>query len=380
VLFFVLWVRVSVIRALVLLAATVFWVMVVNTGRIVLVTWAAPTWELDLLSGWRHELLGLAFVGLTLGLLVSTDRFYRVLSGGMADFWFGLAEPWREWRLRRQAEREFWEAVSADSPPPSLESDEAPPPVVLAAIEPAPPPEPTRWPALGETLLAWRGLAVSYSILSAAMPILFWPSIRMALGAPAPEPELVVRLHRLGAEVMPRSMGPFHQLDFRTERREMGSEFGQFSRTWRYRFDHHLATASVDYLFAGWHELSLCYAWGGWTLVRRSGEPQAIVTAELSKGTGEYGTLFFSIIDARGVPQSPNLVQRWLDRYAVWQEPSLSSLWERIRKRGKYYQVQLLVTSGRPLSPEERKQAVNIFLNVRRRAMEGVGHARSDTP
>jgi hypothetical protein len=223
-------------------------------------------------------------------------------------------------------------------------------------------------------------LAVSYSVLAAAMPILFWPSIRVALGGPAPEAELVVRLHRLGAEVMPESMGPFHRLDFRTERRKMFSDFGQFSRTWRYGSGDHEAAASVDYLFAGWHELSVCYANGGWALVRRSDEPPRIAAAELSKGTGEYGTLFYSIIDARGVPRSPSLAERSLDRIAIWREPSLSSLWERIRMRGKLYQVQLLVTGGRPLSPDERKQAREFFLNVRRRAMEGVGHARSDTP
>src|SRR5262249_30015599 len=53
VLFHLLWSRASVPRGLFLLSATVFWVLIVNIGRIVLVTTAATRWDVDLLGGWR---------------------------------------------------------------------------------------------------------------------------------------------------------------------------------------------------------------------------------------------------------------------------------------------------------------------------------------
>ena len=54
VLAYALWVRTSIARALVLLAAAVFWVLVANTARIVLVAYATARWDVDFLTGWRH--------------------------------------------------------------------------------------------------------------------------------------------------------------------------------------------------------------------------------------------------------------------------------------------------------------------------------------
>src|SRR5262249_1414376 len=153
-------------------------------------------------------------------------------------------------------------------------------------------------------------------------------------------------------------------------------EFGEHSRCWSYRFGPHQAVASVDYLFSDWHDLTNCYQGGGWALHRRTieDEPGAFATGDFTKGTAEHGTLYFSAIDSRGLILAPGESRRWYDRLAVWREPTWNSLWERFQKRGRLYQVQLYIQSGRPLTALEREQARAFFLEVRKRAMKGAGH------
>jgi hypothetical protein len=355
---------------LALLAATAYWVVMANAVRIVLVTWAAARSSVDLASGWRHEALGLALTVLTLGLLASTDRLYQSTAAGLGGAWSrAVAAPWRRWRRRRLRAQKAWESLADDVPAVF------PRPAAPAGQPVAPATEPTRWPRPAETVLAGRAAALAYAALAALLLVLFWPALRVALGASAPASAIVTRLGALDAGALPGLDGPFRRIGFNVERRETGSEFGEHSRTWIYAFGPHQALLSVDYLFPGWHELTMCYANGGWTLLRRAGVPGGTVVADLSKGTGDHSTLFFSVIDARGFPLSPGLRRRWYDRLAVWEEPSLRSLWERLRTRGQFYQVQLLVTGGRPLSGAERDRASAFFLEGRARAMRGAGHA-----
>ncbi len=379
VLAYALWVRTSIARALVLLAAAVFWVLVANTARIVLVAYATARWDVDFLTGWRHAALGLVLLALPLGLLASTDRLYRVIADAANLAWRGLADALSRRRELREAERSYWQAPVANLDPRAANTPSA----GASAVRPTPlrvAPGVTRWPRLRETALAGRGLTIAFASLAVALTALFFPLIRVALGAAIARPELARRLDGLKQETMPDRFGPFQLLDGSTEKREMGSEFGEDSRTWRYRFGPHQAIVSVDSLFGGWHELSMCYANGGWDLRSRVGSLDGTVHAEFSQLSDERGMLLFSVIDARGKVLATSRRERWMDRIAVWREPSLGAFLERVRKRGKFFQVQLLVTSGRPLTAEERREARAFFVAARDKVIEGAGLTRPVGP
>lgn len=371
--FFGFWRGYSPVRLLALLVASAFWVVVVNTGRIVLVIWAVARTELDLVGGWRHEAVGLAVVVVTLGLLASTDRLFAPTVQALRSVWSALiVVPWREWRRRRK--RRSGQLLG---PPFAMGNAPAPAPApaqsCVEAFEPRPA-EPTRWPLPGQTALAGRVMATAYAGLAVVVLVLFWPAVRVAFGASAPVAALVTRLDTLAEESLPATSGAFRRLDFHLEERESASEFGKYSRIWSYAFGTHQAVVSVDYPFGGWHELTQCYTNGGWTLLKREGVAERVVDVSLNNGTSEDASLLFSVIDVRGRPVSPSLKRRWYDRLAVWEEPSVSSLWDRLKNRGYYYQVQLLVTGGEPLTAEESEQAFAFFREVRDLAMRGAGH------
>jgi hypothetical protein len=290
----------------------------------------------------------------------------------------------RQWRLRRQLERDYWRSLETNAEPHPLPAlaEPDPEPDEPEEAPSAAPVEPTRWPLPGQTILNRRGILLGYSLLAVGLFICSWPAIGVSVGAPAVRSRLHNRLAALSADSMPETSGPFRRKSFHAEQRQTGSEFGECSRTWRYGFGPHLAFVSVDFVFPGWHELTSCYANGGWTAHTRvrGNQPEIPVEANFTKGTGEYGTLFFSVIDARGVVVSPSLRQRWIDRIAVWREPSWAGLQERFKERGKYYQVQLYTLSGRPLTSEERAEAIHFFRAVRERAREEAGHAGPKTP
>jgi exosortase/archaeosortase family protein len=97
-LFYGFWRKFSAVCLVVLLAATAFWAVVVNIGRIVLVTWVVARSGMDLLGGWRHEAVGLAVVVLTLGLIASTDRLYPPVARGVRFVgWATFVVPWQKW-------------------------------------------------------------------------------------------------------------------------------------------------------------------------------------------------------------------------------------------------------------------------------------------
>ena len=69
------------VRAVLLLAASVFWAGLMNMLRVVTVTLAQSWCGVDLSAGWRHETLGFVTVGLALLLVASTDRLLAFLLG-----------------------------------------------------------------------------------------------------------------------------------------------------------------------------------------------------------------------------------------------------------------------------------------------------------
>lgn len=75
----------TVLRATILIGTGVFWALLMNTCRVLAIAVGQVWWDLNLLSGWRHDAIGYAAMLLAIPFLMSTDQFVQFLFGGIAD-------------------------------------------------------------------------------------------------------------------------------------------------------------------------------------------------------------------------------------------------------------------------------------------------------
>ena len=78
---FVVAARRPLIWSVLLLVASVCWAGLSNIGRVVAIAVAQARYHVDWSTGWQHEALGFAVIGLALLMLVCTDRFLAFLLG-----------------------------------------------------------------------------------------------------------------------------------------------------------------------------------------------------------------------------------------------------------------------------------------------------------
>jgi exosortase len=340
-LFYVLRTGKTPFRAGVLLAAGAFWVLLGNTARITIVAYVMARWGFDWSTGPRHEALGLLILAAVLGLTVSTDQLFRFLTA--------LAKvPWIQPLIRE---------------PRSLDSEGA------AESQVA---EPTSYPDVRATWLGSRRVASAFGVIGLAQVVWLWPQLADAL---TPD-RIVERLQVLKEDDLPDHCGAARRDSFEIKERETGSDFGNFSRSWRYRLANRVVVVSVDYPFRGWHELTNCYGSVGWTLqqrVIRAGESGTFVTAALQQPEGRLGTLLFGLDDLDGAPLEPRSMGSPLaylrNRLAILGTPP-EQLGRRLATRyeamPRGYQIQLLIESDTPLSETEQIEARAFFDKVRR--------------
>jgi exosortase len=246
-LFLILRARRHWVRAVTLLLAATGWVLLGNVVRIVAVAYLGARWGIDVGEGWRHEAIGLVVLLAVLGLVASTDRLLGLAS--RAGWWL-----WREMRRARQPPPSYWEP--GPGTPVRLEEKRlTPPPGPLA---------PTRLPALRTAWPASWPVALAFGVLGLVQLAglrLAWADLSR-FSAPA----LAWALDGLTADDMPAQWGPFVRQEFKTAHagtdptgaaaRFLPDLGGKSSRVWLYQFLDRVAAVSVDYPFAGWHELS----------------------------------------------------------------------------------------------------------------------------
>jgi hypothetical protein len=137
---------------------------------------------------------------------------------------------------------------------------------------------------------------------------------------------------------------------------------GVYSKVWHFQRSDLVASIALDYPFAGYHDVTVCYTVQGWkVLERRSSQvkdskgtvPCAEVQMEDEKGL--RGALWFSTVNEQGewveLPVSERaFVDRWKISGRV--EPTT-------------YRLQVLVTTFAPLPPAEQAQVRQLFENAR---------------
>jgi exosortase len=320
-LFFVLLVRRPPVRAALLVAAAVAWALTANMARVVVVASLSASHGLDLTTGRRHEAVGFVLFGVVLALVWSTDKLLEFLA--------------------------------APTGAPMSASD----PCVVA-----PPPRP--WFAAWPVALAFLAVPALHFWAYGRADAREWPAAADAVAA-------------LDADALPACCALWERQGFTTETRDPGSSYGETSRAWTYRHGADVATASLDYPFPDWHDLTRCYTSQGWVIDEETvhdaagaGDvPGGYVEVKLSQPAYQCGYLLFCQFDGRGRPLPPRHggARLALSRH----ESALRQLGQLVRGSpaappdepgGPVYQFQLLWEGSAPPTPVQQQQARVLFL------------------
>lgn len=277
--------RRSLVQAALLIVSAALWAAAMNVFRIVVVILLQAWFQEDWTSGWRHELIGYVALGLAMLLLWSTDRLIYLATAPILERekseslytqlnpliliynrWIGgSTEPFRQ--VARP---------TTDAPPAAPAFSAAPAIGVALAIG---------------TVLGIAGFPASWGVIRAAerQTIRSLEELRIPQGA------------------LPEEVGDWRLAEFSTERRDSGSQFGEWSAVWNYQTNELNARVSLDYFFSGWHDLMFCYQMIGWTVLEReavveeNGASQT-VSVVLLNPSGQRALLLYSLFELSGQP------------------------------------------------------------------------------
>ena len=343
------------LHAVLLIAASVFWSVVVNTVRVTLIVLAAVRWDIDLSGGWQHQVLGHALALAGLLLLLSTDQLTAGLLASVLDF------------RRAQMKGEHDRAPLASDPLSRLWN------ALIACVS-----EDASKPSEGFETAASLTTARQRSLL-AAVPFGCLGALQLVLLLVPHTPE--IRADRLATafqeDWLPQRLGSWERSEYRAHDRERNSDEGQYSRHWVYPSENHVASVSVDFPFLGWHELTRCYKSRGWTeekrTVRRVKNGGSIVQVDLSKPNGEAGYLLFSLFDGAAQPVEPRSTHWTGIRGKLARSPLLPLLGIGGRAASSTQttlQIQVFVGSSYPLEQSHRQIVDDTYVNIRHRIVE----------
>lgn len=356
--------RYPAIPALLLLASSVFWAVVANILRIVLLVVLRVGYGVDLSSGVGHTLLGLATFGIALGLLFSTDRLLLFL----------LAPT----KLKRA---EGGDSVADTSELPVSEAhDDDPHGLNSSAGVPS-----------SQHLHSILG-RVTAAIVSVGFLLLAATQLWLFLNAPSSMDlqtvfvgENKTEIEQLGLAVDSKAIQsvPEDWKFVRFTNEKPSNQTAVRSATWTFRRGDTPAIISLDYPFQGWHELPICYSGQGWELSTRRvmtgadriADEVATLVFDLEKPTGDFGLVMVSLFDRKGERLVPPPTLGW-----SW-ERLLENVTSRLTRYGieadqvlPVYQFQILVTSKSPLTSFERQKIAELYFAARK---ELVSHLSS---
>jgi len=318
--FYMFWRRRSFWRLLVCLPFVFAGVLLGNVIRICFGAWLQFYHHVDILSGWRHETVGLILLLGYVILILSLDEWL--------DF---LTQP-----VRPASPRPLDPFAN---PLPELT---APKPVALresiAAAAPA-------W------LLA---VAVGFALVGvAALGVRLTTHKRQFLLAGHSS------LSASATFNLPAKIGEWQQLDAAAPFHKAQTQ-GINSQVWNFQNGPLVASVAIDYPFRGYHDVTECYRLVGWTIDHSQRETPvdsgiSDMSVELSRQPVSHASLWFSTVDETGNwLERPAAVKGFLERWQVSGQVQPNS-----------YRVQLLVTGYAPLLPAEREAARQLFVAAR---------------
>ncbi|HEX3315395.1 MAG TPA: exosortase U [Gemmataceae bacterium] len=338
-LFLILWMRRSWVRGVLLMVASVGWVLVCNVLRIVIIAFMldrfGPDWDLS--DGLRHSILGFGCFSLAVLLIWSTDRF----------FLFFLPR-WNS------------EAPAASVPAPAADPEQ---PTI---------PKTVRFADLCR--LASLPLATAFGIVL----VLHFAIHSFILPDVTASPEFGDRVQKIGKKSLPTAIEQHRMMAFGTDRRGTGSAFGENSKQWIYGKGTQFVGVSLDYPFPKFHDLAPCYVGRGWSVdltiphheLPNSKAPPIWHEHQMHKSGGRFGYVVFAEFNAQG--DSLDGESRLLGAL-LRHERALQAICDRIfrpeefkapQPMGPAYQMQTFVESERPMTDADRQEIQQVFFGA----------------
>lgn len=315
-------------------AAAIFWAGLMNIIRIVVIAIVDHHYGWDLSKGWMHEVLGYVCLAIATGLLLSTDRMFRVL-------FFPIRSDSSE-AATRNPFTDTWNRLFAIP----MKSDKA------ESIEPNP-------------FIVPRPLGITVIVLSLGAFLwqaqAFATSITQASGGPSQTGNRFMQL--------PKSLDVegFVQEKYETFTGRIDLPMGENADVWRGTLKGIPVALVISQPYPGWHDLSTCYSGVGWVkndrYIRQSQDggiewPFAMTRWVCPEGT--YGYVWYSAMDANGT--AVDIPDR-----------SMASLFRSFLNRNKktstekVAMIQLVTESDLPLPPDAVEELEKLHLNCRER-------------
>ena len=317
-----------------LVVAGVAFVLWANMVRIAGGVWLKSRHNIDVLSGDLHQWASLIMFAISMALIFNTDQLITV------------TRPWmdrhlRGWSRRRRmdAQRDAYPRIKSNpSEPP------APQPLVPAGVA----------GGLWTLAMCFALVGVAQVANAAARGgIAYWiggGSARASLRADA-------------AFAVPPQVANWVRSDAAQKMIAQPEIEGKQSQAWAYQRDGITAVVAIDYPFAGYHDLTVCYRMAGWNiqqeLLNRPTPTEAFTTVQTAR-LGESGHLWYGLINESG----------------EWIEPPKATATDRLVDRVRHfgrtdwnapvYQVQVWVQAYTPLSEPQQQELSQLFLAVRR--------------
>lgn len=329
------------LHGLLLLGSSVAFAGMMNVLRVTAISVAWASWQVDLSSGWQHDLIGYASLIFAALCVVSADCAFSFLFAAvpssiaqlpgdsvmnpMVYVWNKLfAWPPGIRRVLAEGRSGMWQPARELS--------------VIAAVV-----------CLGS--LSVQGVTISRS-LKPAVPV-----------------EIIRQQLTFSADDMPDQLEEWRLLSdsYSTEQRGSVDSDGEFTSAWLYAGHGLTVRTAMDHPFCGWHTLEVCYQGIGWSVVEQRidrTEPDWPCQVFLFQKPGDarYGLLVYSLFEADGQAQLPP-------------EPGspLSQLASRLRERpttlqiveANTYQSQVFCESPVPFTEDQIRQAVDLHFASR---------------
>jgi exosortase len=342
------WQRAHPLRAIPLLCMVLLWAGVGNVLRVLTICVVWVFYEVDLSTGWRHELLGFATFGVALVLVGSTDQIMKWLLAPLGELSAiesevsPLSNKWNSFFL---SEDDEWH-----------DAEDLPDRVIVP---------PTGNSGIGRRLV-W-GTVMLYAL---GLQVYEMTAVQ-------PDSAFEVAL-QLEQSALPPEVDGWKQGSFEEVERELSSIFGRFSKTWRYSSPHENTVVSCDFPFDRWHDLTYCYRGQGWTIaeqgvvLKSDDTEQPFAEIRMSQPTGEMAYLYFGLFDNNGRavlpsgPETPLLTRVFRHVVQSVRNGPIAAIEGSFTTRDySTIQVQLLVPVSEPLDADEREQLKERFVKFR---------------
>ncbi len=262
-LFYAIWNERGVFRTAFLLAGALIFDLSLNVVRICLGVVAKITGNINLLDGWPHEILGIVVFVLGLLLTLSWDVVLDEASQSRLLPIAWLSKYFRKKKSRGDsASRSRMSTAGAASSQGNQGSKSAVSPSLL------------KKPSLA-VMAIWAILVLPMTALAALQVPRFLGSATVDENDPVAQAlaargdDRLKKLDELTKKSRnsfepPRTIGQWTLLPEGTKSTERTLSFGSKSESFLYSSGNSIIQVSIDYPFYGFHDLNICYDFGGW--------------------------------------------------------------------------------------------------------------------